>query len=784
MLKNMCRVCGRYAAYKKSLRIFENKHMLWSIQLLTGLILENTSCLPDLICICCQTELREAIRFSERVIAAQQQLLSALTEEELQNVSEEYKVAVMEYASSSNHSLINKITSETQSEPTAITEEEPVADEELVIKIQAEEQEILIEENSQNDGLLEYNIKIDDELIRQAAETQDVDTFEVFEAPTKEQQRNELIDDTNEKPITEDYILPDKNLDEECAVLDRVLNDEIAAQSEGKKKRGRKRIGNLIFVCDECGNHISGRMAFELHCRRHRGDKQFECDVCQDRFCTSSELKRHIRRHTGERPFGCQYCGRCFTDYSTRLKHERTHTNERPYVCTSCGKAFTTAYILKNHMLIHSGERAFSCELCKKTFMRQTHLATHCRSRTHERNLEQENQKKKTKNSGRRLLRCVLCGKNTARQNALIIFKNNDILYGIQVLTGLILENAKCLPELICSSCQKELREAIAFCDKVIATQQELLLALTEDELKEYKTVVDEQAVNSCEKSIDRNSTEAQDDLIEESIIETNLIADDIIIEEQDKHDHLLEYDIIINDDTVVQEAEIDVRTLETIENFTDEDQYVLVNEPDGNTSRGDYMLCEKEWSDEGIILTKEVNDDETVEPQNTIKNKRGRKRHGNLMFICNECGINISGRVAFDLHCRRHRGEKQFECTNCQSRFCTSSELKSHMRRHTGERPFPCRYCDRYFADNSTRIKHERTHTNERPYACDTCGKAFTTTYILKNHMLTHSGERAFSCEPCNKTFRRHTHLVTHFRSRAHKRKRDRQSKEMLSTS
>lgn len=236
--------------------------------------LENTSCLPDLICICCQTELREAIRFSERVIAAQQQLLSALTEEELQNVSEEYKVAVMEYASSSNHPLINKISSE----PTAITEEEPAANEELVVKIQTEEQEILIEEHNQNDDLLEYNIKIDDELIRQAAESQDIDTFEILEASTKEQQQNELLDDANENSITEDFILPDKDLDEECAVLDRVLNDEIAAQSEGKKKRGRKRIGSLIFVCDECGNHISGRMAFELHCRRHRGDKQFECE--------------------------------------------------------------------------------------------------------------------------------------------------------------------------------------------------------------------------------------------------------------------------------------------------------------------------------------------------------------------------------------------------------------------------------------------------------------------------------------------------------------------------
>lgn len=192
-------------------------------------------------------------------------------------MSEEYKLAVMEYASNNSQKLINKINSEPKSDHTAITEEESETDKELVIKLQPDEGEIVIEENSQHEDLLEYEINIDDELIRQAGEPQDVDTFETIDDLTNEQQ-NELVDEANESSITENYILPDKDSDEECAVLDRVLNDEIAAQSGGKKKRGRKRLGSLIFVCDECGNHISGRMAFELHCRRHRGDKQFECE--------------------------------------------------------------------------------------------------------------------------------------------------------------------------------------------------------------------------------------------------------------------------------------------------------------------------------------------------------------------------------------------------------------------------------------------------------------------------------------------------------------------------
>ncbi|XP_034475460.1 transcription factor Ouib-like [Drosophila innubila] len=391
MLKNMCRVCGRYAANKRSLRIFENRSILWKLQVLTGILLENAEFLPDLICICCQTELREAIRFRERVIGAQHELLEGLTEEQLREIPLEYREAIMEFADNISQKATNTSNSETDSE--CKTKNAPEEHVNLIIETQSKEVEIFEGEINKQEELLEYAIIIDDDLIKEEREAQDGQNIEVVQDPNDKHQFT-AVDEAGENVTTVDYtsVLPDKESDEECAMLDRVLNDEIAvAQSAIKKKPGRKRHGSLIFVCDECGNHISGRMAFDLHCRRHRGDKQFECDICRDRFCTSSELKRHMRRHTGERPFACQYCERSFTDYSTRVKHERTHTNERPYVCQSCGKAFTTAYILKNHMLIHSGERAFSCELCNKSFIRQTHLVTHCRSSAHKRNMEREN---------------------------------------------------------------------------------------------------------------------------------------------------------------------------------------------------------------------------------------------------------------------------------------------------------------------------------------------------------------------------------------------------------
>ncbi|KAH8310622.1 hypothetical protein KR044_002250 [Drosophila immigrans] len=392
MLKNMCRVCGRYAAYKRSIRIFDDPNILWKLQVLTGIILENVECLPDLICICCQTELREAVRFRNRVFGAQHELLAGLTEEQLEQIPAEYKDAVMEF--SQRAAMEGDSDTECESKIIDAPEEEV----NLIIETEHKEGETYDnEEHDKQEDLMEYDIIIDDGLVKEetdaaAADDQHVEIVE-------EEQQFTIVDDDRENVTSVDYILPDRDSDEDCAMLDRVLNDEIAeAQSANavKKKPGRKRVGSLIFICDECGNHITGRMAFDLHCRRHRGDKQFECDICRDRFCTNSELKRHMRRHTGERPFACQYCERCFTDYSTRVKHERTHTNERPYACQSCGKAFTTAYILKNHMLIHSGERAFSCELCNKSFIRQTHLVTHYRSSAHKRNMERQQQEFKS----------------------------------------------------------------------------------------------------------------------------------------------------------------------------------------------------------------------------------------------------------------------------------------------------------------------------------------------------------------------------------------------------
>ncbi|XP_016980567.2 transcription factor Ouib [Drosophila rhopaloa] len=336
MRQKVCRTCGKNTNKERSLNIFErrNQNTLEHIKLLTGVLLENCTKLPDLLCMHCQTRVKQAISFRQRCLEVQRELLESLDEKEHLKVPEVYG-GIFKQEDNFDHSEIR-----IQIERIDDGDASPNGTSYINLESLLSESEINEEEHNDDDisyGEVDYIIYETDE-------------------------------DVNEKP------------------------DRKSSPQNPKTRRKRRKPGesNGTFVCEECGNNVKGRMAFILHCKRHRGVKEYECEFCQDRFCTQAELKRHVRKHTGEKPFECRHCSRSFSDYSTRLKHERTHTNERPFACRECKSAFTTAYILKNHMLVHTGEKAFRCNLCDKSFSRDTHLTTHYRSNAHKRNLQKD----------------------------------------------------------------------------------------------------------------------------------------------------------------------------------------------------------------------------------------------------------------------------------------------------------------------------------------------------------------------------------------------------------
>lgn len=230
-------------------------------------------------------ELASAIKLRERCLAAQKELLQGLTEEQRQGISPFYRAAVMGEEVQEVVKGLKPDDNENLQTYQHIVYENPKME--------------LIEDGSK----IEYdNSKIEYENVY----------FEVAEGNTGDYDETSIIEEAEYESLLADddvkqqYVEVDAEAaemivgdvaesyvydsDDEVAVLDNVLDDEYEHENIVVKKsslppkpkvRGddsRRRATGGVYICDQCGNHIKGRMAFELHCRRHRGDKQYGCE--------------------------------------------------------------------------------------------------------------------------------------------------------------------------------------------------------------------------------------------------------------------------------------------------------------------------------------------------------------------------------------------------------------------------------------------------------------------------------------------------------------------------
>ncbi|KAH8267347.1 hypothetical protein KR018_011801 [Drosophila ironensis] len=145
-------------------------------------------------------------------------------------------------------------------------------------------------------------------------------------------------------------------------------------------------------------------------------------------------------------------------------------------------------------------------------------------------------------------------------------------------------------------------------------------------------------------------------------------------------------------------------------------------------------------------------------------------KQEGPQERICELCGRQFVHANSFKLHMLMHSGVKAFPCTECDRSFYVDYQRAKHYRIvHQGQRPYTCRFCGKSFPACHNKAVHERIHTNTRPYKCRHCEKCFISGDKRKRHELIHTGVRAFSCTICAQTFQRNTHLKAHLRSKTH---------------
>ncbi|EDW80971.1 uncharacterized protein Dwil_GK11276 [Drosophila willistoni] len=355
---------------------------------------------------------------------------------------------------------------------------------------------------------------------------------------------------------------------------------------------------------------------------------------------------------------------------------------------------------------------------------------------------------------------CRVCSRRTDDKTAqsLFVTKAHKLISQINLLTGIVLEPADDLPDLICPMCQKNLKRFIGFRKLCLRSQKKF------ENHREVKCVVKPQ-----NRAADTHIVCVRRSGRKQNQLEQHETGDTYMKEEPIEVLIKVEHTQDINNDKVeeVDTLDDDIDRLDTTSNNSKhaekDKEFISLSDED-----------EEKW------LTDEEEDELYLPPAHTLP-KRRRHRHQdktssekppkNLpVFFCDQCGHNVTGKTNFDRHIRKHSGIRPFQCQLCPSRFLSAGELKGHQVSHTGDRNFPCRFCDRSYVNHSGRLRHERTHTNERPFVCSQCGKSFTNSYILKNHILIHTGERLFRCELCQRSFARPTHLTTHYRSNTHK--------------
>lgn len=115
------------------------------------------------------------------------------------------------------------------------------------------------------------------------------------------------------------------------------------------------KIAGVKHVCEDCGSTFNAKHALKNHIdKQHRDEYRFSCGTCNAIYKIYDDFKNHNMRHhkSNATTYFCA-CG-----YSTSVKytfnvHMRKHTGEKPYKCSDCGKAFIQKSHLQHHEQTH-----------------------------------------------------------------------------------------------------------------------------------------------------------------------------------------------------------------------------------------------------------------------------------------------------------------------------------------------------------------------------------------------------------------------------------------------
>ncbi|XP_017073639.2 transcription factor Ouib [Drosophila eugracilis] len=331
---------------------------------------------------------------------------------------------------------------------------------------------------------------------------------------------------------------------------------------------------------------------------------------------------------------------------------------------------------------------------------------------------------------------CRVCGRSRLCPKAVNLFKpgRKELLRRIHLITGIRLQQIPNAPDMVCFCCQTDITSAMLFRTQFILEQKKWVPVKNIDEVVENKV---QKGKEKVEKEEEKKKKE-----------------DPVPKKRKCQRRKSQSWKPLETVDIVVKS---DIKTSTGVDDEFDQPVEIF-DKPEASDS--DVNLENIEIKDSELFEVEKDLDSNCELPKVQI-------------YKCDTCGLIKYNKSTLERHMYEHTGIRPHPCKECKKTFLTANELRAHyLSHHTMEPPFDCRYCERRYFSAVGRKKHERIHTNERPFVCDQCGKAFTRSCTLNAHKETHTANKKFSCDVCDRSFSLKKHLVTHFRSNAHKRK------------
>ncbi|CAL4079611.1 unnamed protein product, partial [Meganyctiphanes norvegica] len=106
------------------------------------------------------------------------------------------------------------------------------------------------------------------------------------------------------------------------------------------QKHMRIHTGVKPYLCKYCDNAFSHEISLRDHMKTHKiQEKRYPCNHCSKTF-TRKSFKEHIRTNYGV-GYQCSQCEHAFSHYCSFEIHLRKHTGEKPYTGSYCDKTFS-----------------------------------------------------------------------------------------------------------------------------------------------------------------------------------------------------------------------------------------------------------------------------------------------------------------------------------------------------------------------------------------------------------------------------------------------------------